>query len=192
LFAKTASKILNGCFTLKHNLHDLPSKPTIYVGNYPCTYLESLSLGLLPNTTIAIGESSITKGTWGKLLEEVIYRKPKNAYDDIKQQIATKLASGRSVFAYVTSRGYVGDSQLFSGRVRTGIPRIAKELGVTITPIVFDYISTTLGCITEQDFNIKVGKPMHVDDPIKFSQRLRIYYRDNLKHFYQLKTRRQV
>lgn len=178
-----SGKSFMSVFNLKHNLTKLSSSPTIYVGNYPCTFLESVSLTLLPNTTIAMGDSKVTRNTWGRLLGDIIYRKPKNAYNDIKKDIEKRLSSGRSVFAYVTSRGERENTRNFFGRVRTGIFRIANELGVTVTPIAFDTIKTNMGCIVDQDFNIFVGETMLVDDIDKVTQHCRIFFRNNIAKF---------
>lgn len=174
-------------FNLKHNFAKLPSHPTIYVGNYPCTFLESVSLTLLPNTTIAMGDSGITRGTWGKLLGDIIYRKPKNAYNDIRKDIQTTLSLGKSVFAYVTSRGEREDTRNFFGRVRTGIFRIANEIGATVTPIAFDTIKTNMGCIVDQDFNIFVGETTPVIDVDKVVRQNYTFFRNAIRKFKKLK-----
>lgn len=174
-------------FNIRHNFAKLPSHPTIYVGNYPCTFLESISLTLLPNTTIAMGDSGITRNTWGKLLGDIIYRKPKNAYNDIKKDIQKRLSSGKSVFAYVTSRGEREESRNFFGRVRTGIFRIANELGATVTPIAFDTIKTEMGCIVDQDFNIFVGETVEVNDVDKVVRESRTFYKNAIRKFRKIK-----
>lgn len=190
LFQKSALNFLQNNFNLKHNLNDLPKNPTIYVGNYPCSYIESISLCLIPNTTIMMAEHINTKYTWGKLLDDIIYRKKFTSnYDDIKKQISDRIKIGKSVFVYLSMRGVEGHRQIFSGRVRTGILRIAKELGVTVTPIAFDYIKTDNGRIINQEFNIMIGQQKTVDDPVKFSREIRIFYRNNLRKFIKNKLK---
>lgn len=184
---KESSNIFFNILNLNHNFERLPSHPTIYVGNYPCTYLDSIYLTLLPNTTIIIGDNKITRNTWGKLLDDIIYRKQKNAYEDIKKEIQKKLLSGKSVFAYVTSRGELEDTRIFFGRIRTGIFRIANELGSTITPIAFDTIKTNMGCIVDQNFRIFVGETTYVHDVTKVILDSKYFFRNKIRKFKQLK-----
>jgi len=182
-----SGKFFMSVFNVKDNFEKLPSHPTIYVGNYPCTFLESVSLTLLPNITIAIGDSSITRNTWGKLLGDIIYRKQKDAYNDIKKDIKNRLSSGKSVFAYVTSRGEKEDIRNFFGRVRTGIFRIANEIGSTVTPIAFDTIKTIKGSIVDQDFNILVGDTVHVNDVDKVIRDTKTFFKNSIQKFRKLK-----
>lgn len=178
--------MLSSVMTIKHNFSKLPSTPSIIVVNYPCTYIDCFASMLIPKRiSIVMADRCSTKLTWGVLLEDIILRKKKygNSYEDVKNQIQKAIQKGRSVLAYVTTYTFHTDKRIYIGRVRTGMFRIAQELGVPITPIAFDYVKQNLGRIDNQNFQICVGETFNVTDPVKSSYKVNKFYRTKLSKF---------
>jgi len=101
-------------------------------------------------------------------------------FDNIKRRIDEQLKKGVSIFAYSSIPcPFVGKV----GRVRKGLFSIAKQLGVTITPLAVDYIEHNIGMIPYQRFEIRVGDTFHVEDPLRESLRARKFFKKAISRF---------
>lgn len=185
-----ATSMFNKFFNFKHNFGNLPSSPTIFVVNYPTNFFDYFAGILIPkDIAFVMADVWFTRITWGKLMKNVIYRKKKygNSYDDVKTQMQQMIANGKSVLAYVTTYVTTGSekhgNKLYTGRVRTGMFRIAQELGVTITPVVMDYIDQGSGVIPAQNFQVHIADSFYVTDPLSDARRTRRLYVKFLRKF---------
>ena len=192
LLRTSVRTIFDDLFTVKHNFEELPDKPTIFVLNYPYCIYDYVAAAIIPkDIAYMMADSPLTRSTWSYVMADAVYRKKKgNSFEDVQNQIRQKLLEGKSILAYVTTKEFKGDNHLYIGRVRTGMMRIAKELDVTITPVVMDSIDTPWGIISRQNFRIHVGETFKVDDPVSAALRVRKVYTKYLPQFIKNKKSR--
>jgi 1-acyl-sn-glycerol-3-phosphate acyltransferase len=172
-------------FTLKMNFEKMPEKPTIIISNYPCMYYEAFSIVMIPRDISVIMQDNFgTRNTWFKWLSHVIFRRKKNgnSYEEVKGDVKKALDNNRSVFGYATTHA-IKNEKIYIGRVRTGLLRIAKELGVMITPIVIDSIDTSMTRILEQNFSMYVEDSFLVGDPQEDARKVERIFNKRLEVF---------
>lgn len=182
---KLVQKMFSNIFNLKIS-GNIPDEPTIYVANYPCNFIECFTSVLIPqDIAVVMGDNIMTRSTWSLVLSDVIYRKKKygKSYKDVKKQIIKKIQKGKSVLGYVTTHSLKGNKAIYLGRVRTGLFRIAKELDIKITPIVFDTIDHQYGRILQQNYQIKICDSFKVKDVNKYVLRVKKIYTETLRKF---------
>ena len=158
------SVMFNDLFILKTDFTNLPEEKTIFVANYSRNYYDCFATMLIPkNLAIIIAKNFSTMNTWNKILYNTILKDKKNnesSYDMIKNQIKNCLNKNLSVLGYVS----IPQKGLFFPHVRTGLFRIAKELNVKITPVVFDTINICNFRINKQKFQIYIGESFYVNE----------------------------
>lgn len=174
------SKIYNNFFNVKHNFSLIPETPCIIVCNHPANLFDSIGTILIPKDLVFISASgnSFSNMFRNKLLGDMIYvGKKQPSYESIKSQVALKLGEKKFIVAYV-STGKPTSNGAWFGRVRTGMFRIAKELGVPVVPIIFDKLN-----LDKNQYKIKVYPPIKIIEPEKeaynFRKLLCKYYRQN-------------
>lgn len=170
-------------FHFKTNFECIPKTPTIFVANYVSDRFENIACITIPNISIILGNVCVDKVKIHKIIKNVIVKKHStNQYDSIKTQIDEHYKNGSSLFAYIEEPSTViGDGV---GRLRSGMFSIAKELNITVTPVVFDHIEyNKLGMIYDQNYRIKIGETFHVHDVKQCKYITRKFYRDTLKEF---------
>jgi hypothetical protein len=181
------NRIFNKYFYYSSNIDSIPKHKTIYVSNYVSDRFENFACIMIPNISIILGDTFVKTFKLHKIICNLIPRKPgKNQYDTIKKDIKTQYDSGFSIFAYIEEPSTViGDG---IGRLRSGMFSIAKELNITITPVVFDHIEyNKFGMIYNQNYRIKIGTPFHVQDVKDSNYKVRKFFRDTLKKFKRTK-----
>lgn len=177
------SKLFNDIFTLKTEFKNLNTNPTIFIANYPERYPEYLSIMLIPkNLSIILRGDVLFK----EFVDKPIKKNPTNStYENIKKQIKNSLEQNTSVFGYCT---ICEPYKLFKLKMRTGLFRIAKELNVTITPVVFDIVDIdNFFSIKQQNYEIYIGESFYVSDIEKDVKTVRKLFKDKLKEFKQNK-----
>lgn len=171
-----------------HNFEKLPNNPTIYLVNYPVTVLEYALPSILPKPVCMVSSDRAKKLLSLAYEPEnflVFDSSKKNNYDNLKELIRERMKS-ISLYVYVDDMSKrIGDNHI--GILRKGMFYIAKELGVTITPIAMDTIVTNMGIIPSQKFEVKVGETMKVDDPKAAIHKVRRFLLEEKRGFIQTK-----
>lgn len=170
--------IVTNCAYFRHNFYKLPSHHTIFLVNYPITIMEYSAPVLLPKK-ICFLTSKRAKKFMDLVYEEEDYllfddSKGKN-YELLRDNIREKIKD-RSIYVYVEdikSRYYDYDI----GRMRKGMFHIAKEIGVTITPLAVDSLKLN------KKFEIRVGETQLVINPVESMKRVRSFLFDSKQDF---------
>lgn len=166
---------------LKLDFSKLPDKPSIIVCNYCTDRLENLPCILIPKDICILMRDTPLH----KVLKWPIYIYEKNSYDNTKKEIIEHVNKGRSIFSYVTKPPKLGTKYIQG--LRSGMFRLAKELGIPITLMAIDYIDTNIGIIPYQNFNILIGDTFIVDD-VKISMyKARKFFSRSMRKFINTK-----
>ena len=167
---------------LTHNFDMLPAHNTIFLVTYPHELVEYLIPSLIPNTTICYVAAPVAAKPLKLLVYEpnefVVLNSDKNNYDFLKKQLIGKV-DRMSVWVYANSRNSrVHDYDV--GRMRTGMFYIARDLNVTITPVVVN----SYRC---KKFNVTIGDTMYVDyvDPMNTVKKVRKFMRNCKTSFHK-------
>jgi len=113
------------------------------------------------------------------IISPIICRKLKGKdFENIKNKVYEYINNGTSVFAYANN-GISGTT----GRIRTGLFKIAKKLNITITQIAIDNINYLFNCIQYQKFEIKIGETFYVNDPIRDAIKTHRFFSKSYKNF---------
>ena len=161
--------IFNNNFRFIHNFDKIPKIPTIFVVNYVNDRVENIALCTFPINTCSIFAGWLSP--LNNILTPIIFRKDKgNDYDNIKNKVLNMHNKGFHIFSYIerpcSSINYKG-----IGKIRSGMFSIAKELGISVTPVIIDRIQySNFGLLRKQNFQIYVGDSINVLD-IKKSMR---------------------
>ena len=165
---------------LTHNFHTLPSHNTIFLVTYPVELVEYLIPSLIPNKTICYVAAPVAAKPLKLLVYEpnefVVLNADKNNFDYLKTQLVDKL-DRMSIWVYANSRNSrVHDYDV--GKMRTGMFYIARDLNVTITPVVVN----SFRC---EKFNVTIGDTMFVDkvDPMNTVKTVRKFMRNCKRSF---------
>ena len=162
----TSRAILTNCFNLKFNMEALPIRPTIFICNYPSNIIEYLLPSVISeNTCIMISNGNITgKLTHAFGVDNVLLIERGGNFEITQEQVRNKLQSGFNVFVYI-ERNFVKRKHKYElSPIRSGIFKIANNIGATITPIVIDHIDHKFGAIDNHDFTIHVDSTRLVTD----------------------------
>ena len=166
VYKRIVGEIFKEHFEFRHNFSSIPSTPTIFVATYPASLVEYLSPALLPVPIYFIA-STYARPFMSRVYcdDECGYipHGKKQRYQMTKMLIKEKLRT-MSVFLYVEDKSRRYGREL--GGLRKGIFWIAKELGATITPVVLDNVTESLGRIPDQRYEVYVGPTMYVHDPL--------------------------
>lgn len=185
---KIVNRMFNDLFVLNLDFANIPSVQTIFVANYPVSYYDSFSTMLIPsNIAIVMQDNFLTRLTWNKIIYKSIFRKKKygKSYNNIKREIKKCVNDGLSILGYVTT-----DSNINICRVRTGLFRIAQELNIPVTPLVFDTVNISNFRITEQNFQIYTGNSFYVSDPEKDCRKVKKLFKEKIQLFKETKFKK--
>jgi hypothetical protein len=182
------NNIFHKCFDFKHNFNDLPLHNTIFLVSYPVTSLEYMIPNLIPKPLCII--TSNRAEYLLKLVYEpreyLVYNDlQKNNYEYIYKEIEKRLID-TSMYVFVediSSRPH----DFGVGNMRKGMFYIARDLGITITPIAVDAIVIKNGTVQDQRFEIRVGKTSYVDDPISSMTDVKEFLSQSKRDFQFLK-----
>ncbi len=143
------------------------NQPTIYIANYPSDLLEYLIPGLFASkTALVINNASIFIPIFMPDRAIVVDMENPDNYLKILENVKNKIKNGFNIFSYVEKKYYKRKHKYHLTKFRTGMFRIAHELGIPITPVVATHFEPTCGI----DFNkseIKVLEPFLVPKNIK-------------------------
>lgn len=180
------NKLLN----IKYRGHKFPVKQTIFVCNYPANLMEYLLYFYsLPGKCCIVVYTGLQLS---KVMEmfcgknSVISICKGGQFDKTQKMISDKIKEGYNIMVYNETNFHNRYHIYHINNLRTGIIKIAKNLGVTITPIVFDHISHNFGFISDKKFKIYVGETTQIDDVKKYVKSLRRMYLNKLR-LYKIK-----
>lgn len=188
LYRSLVSNIFSKCFTLRHNFNTIPSHPTIFLSTYPITVLEYAIPSLIPRQICFLTSRRAEKAL--KLVygpeEYLVFNDSKgNNYEYLREEIRKRIQT-TSMFVYVEDKTQrIHDFHV--GNMRKGMFHIAKELGVTITPLAVDGIIIENGVIPEQKFEVLLGPTQKVTDPITTMLDVRKFLLENKRYFQKTK-----
>lgn len=176
---KAVMNIMNTTFKFSHNYEKIPEHPTIFVANYVDDRTENIMCITIPSRLcIVMGDGFIHNIKLHKIVKHVYGTKPGNGqYEEVREALRKKVELGVSPFAYCSrpKRGRI------LGEVRSGMFRIAKDLGITVTPIYFDHIRHYGGIIPYQNYKIVVGDTFYVEDIDESVIRVRNFFQRTQK-----------
>ena len=182
--------IFTSCFNFKHNFNDLPTHNTILLVTYPTTILEYLSQFIFP-IKISIVASQRSRSLLKLVYEDeniiTFNNLKRKQYELLKNKIKRHIKYS-SIYVYVDDMS-TRYHQFHVGKLRKGMFFIAKELGITITPVVIDGIISSYGNIHSQNFEIKIGKTRHVKNPKNEIVKCRNFFLKTKRSFKKYKYR---
>ena len=175
------SKILfGGLISVKHNFDKLPAKPCIFVANYPSDVLEYFVHAIVPmKICLLVSHRAVhivrMVRTFNSL---IIVDEDINSFEITKEKVKKKISEGYSIFTYSNNvksrRGYYR-----TGKLRTGMFHIGKEIGVDVIPFITDHIDSWGGMLMLQPFHIHVGSPVDFSQP-DYVERTTVYMQKQL------------
>jgi hypothetical protein len=171
-------------FNLQRDFTNLPKENTIFVANYPENYYDCFSTMLIPKNLAIIMENNIAnKFIWDSKINKSIFRK-NGDYNFTKNQIENSIKNNFSVL------GYCMKPRRLLTTIRTGLFRIAKELNVSITPVVFDTIIISNFKIIKQNFRIYIGESFYVNEPEKDIKIVKKIFKKKISEFKENKFKK--
>jgi len=173
-------------FKVIHNFENIPSHPTIFLYNYVNDRIENVTCIMIPTHICpVIGLACLN--FYKKVINPCIIIKKGGHYDVLREEIRKVYDKGISTFVYV-EKVRLGIDWKKIGKIHTGVFKIAKELNITITPIVFDRIFYDKFYILKyQNYQIRVGDTFHVDDVQNSIYKTRRFFQDNIDKFKKTK-----
>ena len=179
---ENVTTVLKKHFIFSHNFWKLPEYPTIIVSNYIYDRAENITCITIPKSlAIIIADNFAALTHVDSVINNCIIKKKSNDYNNIKKNIAKAITDGHSVFAYITKPSHNRNI----GKIRSGMFSIAKELGIPITPIVFDYIYSIYGYIPSQKYRIRVGDTFLVNNIEKDMEKVGNFFSETIKKLSQ-------
>jgi hypothetical protein len=171
------TKLYKNNFKIIHNFEKIPNIPCIFVIKHPDIPADGISTILIPRNLVFVSAPNFI---YKKLFSDVIYTSGKSgkSYDSVKNQIQKKLNEGKSIVSYVTTGKYLKNINCFSGKMRTGTFRIAKELNVPVVPIIFDCFN-----INDNIYQIHVCDSFYVNDPVNDAYKTKKLFLTHLEEF---------
>lgn len=184
LLNKDITKMFSSNFKFIHNFQKLPKHPTIFVCNYIHNRLENIACVLIPDqVAIMMVKPAMEMCRFNHIISPIICRNIKGKdFENIRHKISNFINNGTSVFAYA-NHGVYGTT----GRIRTGLFKIAKTLNITITQIAIDNINSTFSSIPYQRFEIKIGKTFYVQNPTIDAIKTHKFFSKSYKQFQKKK-----
>lgn len=173
-------------FTLKTNFTEFPSQPSIIVSNYCKDRMENIACVLLPGNIAIMMRRGLTILGLHKLVRWPLFTEESGNYEKTKNLIMGHVLQGHHVFGYITTKTLL-KPDLFI-KIRSGMFSIAKDLGIPVTPVAFDYIDMgPLGQVLPQNYEIRVGKTEYVTN-VQSSMRKTIhFFKDSMMEFIRKK-----
>ena len=104
-------------------------------------------------------------------------------FEKTQTAIVDKIKEGYNIMVYNEKNFFNRYNMYHVSTLRTGIFSIAKNLNITITPIVFDHISNNFGFISSKKFKIYIGKSEKVNDVEEDVKNLRTLFLRKLRMF---------
>ena len=150
----------------------LPSKPTIFISNYPSDFIEYTIPGLFEGKiSIMLFKDAYKKlvNIFGKDRLICIDLDSKNQFQQTKNDIQDKINKGYSIYLYPERKYYNRKNIYELTEFRSGIFHIAKELNISITPIIIDHFQFE-NVIFSNRYNIYIDKSIiitNVEEDIK-------------------------
>ena len=163
----TAEYIFHKCLRLHLDYSLLPKHPTIFISNYPANHIEYIANTLLSEKMCLMVWDRVNTAKMVKLIygKDSVITVDKGSFDKTQKTIMSKMKEGYSIFVYAeNSYAYRKDKIYTNVPLRTGIFSIAKNIGATITPVVFDHIEHSFGFVKNNDYKIFVDKTRIVTD----------------------------
>lgn len=177
-------------FRLYHNLDVLLSRPPhILLANYPNDRFESFAVFMLPVPYAFVMKESSYYSTRLKLHSKMhtIFVKDRGSYSGIKRSIPKHLGNNRFIFGYVNNPSSVHPRHF--ERYRTGLVRIAIELGVPISLIAFDQFQFDqwTGALSDQSFRVHVSEMFQPRELDASMVHIRTFFQTRMEKFEALK-----
>jgi len=182
-YRNIAGGIFKNNFRFHANFEDIPSKPSILVTTYPVTLLEYLVPVLIPGSTCLLASGSAKK--WMSMVypdTECCYIPTKKGgrYSAVKEIVKERLKDSHVIIYVENKERRYGRSV---GNLWKGAFNMAKDLGVTVTPLVIDNVYEDNCSIPEQNFNVYVGSSFQVLDPMSTLIQVRTLMREKKEYF---------
>jgi len=172
-------------FRVDTDFSKMSNVPSILVINYACDRLENLASLLLPGDFAIMMRDGLVP-VLGKVVKWSVVTKAKNSYDETKEGIRKHISAGRSVMTYATKHRKLAVD--YVNKVRSGVFKIAQELDVPITLVVFDYIATDGICsIVDQNYKVRTSHTFFVTDVKESVYFARKYFQETLREFKRTK-----
>jgi hypothetical protein len=180
-FSKSCKDLIY-TMNVSENFSDLPLKNSIIVANYPSEMTDYAAFMLIPKKTkIVIAEHLVhLANKFGA--ETIPIKKNQPNYEYFKQNIKDNIKT-QSIFSYINNYPHTRLHKQDLGQIRKGIFYIAHELKIPITPIAIDTVDHTLGIISKQRFQIKVGPTIMINDPRKDIKTIKKFFKSQMKYF---------
>lgn len=182
------SNIFSNCFTLRHNFKTIPLHPTIFLSTYPTTVLEYTIPRLIPTRLCFLTSrraENVLKLVYDPEEYLVFNDSKSNNYEYLREKIRKRIQT-ISMFVYVEDKTQrLHDFHV--GNMRKGMFYIAKELGITITPLAVDIMVIENGVIPEQKFEVLLGPTQKVTDPVTSMREVRKFLSHSKRHFQKTK-----
>ena len=179
--------LFNTCLTPIYSGYKLPDKPTIILCNYPANYIEYLCNKLLSKgICFVILKAAVVQSRIVKLFYKdncVIFVAKNGSFQHTVGLIKRKIRQGYSIFTYIEKDYYKRRDKYTISELRSGMFTIAKTIGVTITPIVFDHIDHYAGVIMQDKFRIYIDSTRLVEDVYTEVESVRKLFTKKLRLF---------
>ena len=177
----------NKCLNIKYSGYNIPKDPTIFICNYPANLIEYLLYYSCLNEKCCI---VAFKGAKIAHTIEIFFGKNSvvivgkgGDFEKTQNAIKDKIKEGYNIMVYNEKNFFNRYNMYHVSKLRTGIFSIAKNLNITVTPIVFDHISNNFGFVTNKKFKIYIGKTEKVQDVEKDVKKLRSLFLRKLRMF---------
>lgn len=174
-------------FRLHHNLDTLRKQPHLIVANYPNDRIESFVAWMLPCSFAYVVKQTVeTNLNMRNRVHCIVVPESPHAYAATRDAVRDAFARGLHVFTYVNNPSPI-DARHFD-RYRTGMFRIAQDLGVPVTPMTVDQLEWHNGVLHEQTFAVQLGDPFRVTDPERDLQATHRWFKRVFARFQRLKN----
>ena len=178
----SVQQIFTEHFMLKTNFDQFPERPSIIVANYCKDRMENMACVLLPGKIAIMMRRGLTILGLHKLVKWPLFTEESGNYEKTKNLVMGHALQGHHVFGYITTKTLMRPD-LFV-KIRSGMFSIAKDLGIPVTPVAFDYIDMgPLGQIPPQNYEIRVGKTEHVTNVQLSMRKTMHFFRDTMTEF---------
>ena len=168
------------------NFEKFPDHPTMILANYCRDRVENVVCIIIPRKISVLMGSAFKNVNMSGIISNPIYinASGKGNTSYISEEIRKTINDGNDIFAYINTIPSYFD---YIGALRSGMFRIAIEHNISITPITFDVIDTTLGFIPKQNYFIRVGDTFYPQTIENSKYRVTKFFRESLRQFKQYK-----
>ena len=157
----TSHILYKSCLSVRMKGH-FTREPTIYIVNYPSSYIEYLAHGLFGDKVCFLMVDGFYKMVNKAYKPDTLISVKKGSFDEVHEKIKDKLHKGYQIFAYVEREYYNRKNDYTLAPFRSGMFTIANKLNTTITPVVIDHLDHTMGVLDSYVFQIDIGRPKRV------------------------------